>query len=286
MKRLSVLMPAWNAGGTIATSVESALADDPRIEVVVVDDASTDDTRVVVAMLQERHPRRIVLETLQRNGGPSVARSRALELASGDWVGLLDADDLWLPGRLARLEPRMEESDVVSDSLLVREDGHADRIIPAAIPAEEIRSLDLALLVRLDLGYLQPLVRRSFLQDNGIGWGTHRHSEDFLLAWRILRAGARWSHVQSPGYVYIRTATSLTGQRRKGLEQGVSVLASLLDDLPEDPLVKQELHRRIRIKSDLLALEDLREHPGPRNLARAVPSFLRLARIRILGDRA
>ena len=286
MKRLSVLMPAWNAGGTIAKSVESALADDPRIEVVVVDDASTDNTREVVAMLQEQHPQRIVMETLQRNGGPSVARNRALELASGDWVGLLDADDLWLPGRLARLEPRMEPSDVVSDALLVREAGHAERIIPAAIPSTEVRSLDLVLLVRLDLGYLQPLMRRSFLQDNGIGWGTHRHSEDFLLAWKILRSGARWSHVQIPGYVYIRTAASLTGQRRKGLEQGVSVLESLLADFPEDPLVKKELHRRIRIKSDLLALEDLRDLPGPRSFARAVPSFLRLALVRILGARA
>lgn len=286
MRRLSVLMPAWNAGGTIAKSVESALADDPRIEVVVVDDASTDDTREVVSMLQQRHPQRILLETLEHNSGPSVARSRALELASGDWVGLLDADDLWLSGRLARLEPRMEPSDVVSDALLVREAGHADRIIPAAIPSTEVRSLDLALLVRLDLGYLQPLMRRSFLQANGIGWGTHRHSEDFLLAWKILRSGARWSHVQTPGYVYIRTATSLTGQRRKGLEQGVSVLESLLEDLPEDPNVKHQLQRRIRIKSDLLALEDLRDLPGPGSLARAVPSFVRLAWIRILGERA
>lgn len=280
MKRISVLVPAWNAAGTIAPSVQSALDDDPRIEVVVVDDASTDDTSAVVRSLQERHPGRILHDVLARNSGPAAARNRALEMATGNWIALLDSDDLWIPGRVARLEPLLAQADVVSDALEVRE-GQQCRIIPR-LPRSSQLVLDRLLLVQRDLGYLQPFMRSDFLKTHGISWNAGlRHSEDFLLSWRLLGQGARWLHLQEPGYVYIRNGASLTGQRRKGLQQGMELIERLLPEVSSDARLRDALGVRHAIKSDLLVLEDAREHPSASTLLRALPSLLRLANRRI-----
>lgn len=280
MKRLSILMPAWNAAGSIVASVESALQDDPRVEVVVVDDASTDDTSAVVRSLQERHPGRILHDVLPRNSGPAAARNRALELATGDWVALLDSDDLWMRGRIARLEPLLPEADVVSDALEVRDGPH--RKINPLLPRSCRLMLDRLRLVQGDLGYLKPFMRSEFLKAHGISWNADlRHSEDFLIAWRLLGQGARWFHVQEPGYVYIRSDSSLTSRRREGLKQGMELIERLLPEVSTDIRLRDALQIRHAIKLDLLVLEDARDHRSMATLLRAIPSLVRLAIRRI-----
>lgn len=101
--RLSVLVPTWNAEKTVERALESVLTESTiPLEVVVVDDASTDGTADIVAALAERDPR-IVLLRLRVNGGVSNARNRGLEIVRGRWVAFLDADDLLLPGALGAL---------------------------------------------------------------------------------------------------------------------------------------------------------------------------------------
>lgn len=276
MKRLSVLMPAWNAATTISGSIESALADDDRIEVIVVDDASDDETPGVVASLQARYPDRIRYERLERNCGPSAARNRALEIASGDWVALLDSDDLWMRGRVARLEPLLADADVVSDALEVHTGTHRSLIPP--FPRASTTLLDRELLVKRDLGYLQPLLKKEFLSHRKLCWDSaFRHSEDFLLAWEILGARARWLHLQEPGYIYVRSPNSLTSQRRRGLLQGLEVVQSLLQSGALAPGLRSTLHGLARVKLDLLALENFREHPGLFSAIACAGPLLRLA---------
>src|SRR5690606_36649913 len=66
-----------------------------ELELIVVDDGSTDDTADAVAQFGE--PVRLVRQV---NSGPAAARNRALSLAQGDYIAFLDSDDLWLPGKL------------------------------------------------------------------------------------------------------------------------------------------------------------------------------------------
>ncbi len=98
--RLSILVPTWNAATTVERALDSVLAERViPLEVVVVDDASTDGTADLVAAIAERDPR-VVLLRLPANGGVSNARNRGLELVRGEWLAFLDADDLLLPGAL------------------------------------------------------------------------------------------------------------------------------------------------------------------------------------------
>lgn len=90
-------MPAYNSGTTIDDAITSALNQDhEQLEVIVVDDGSSDDT---VARASSHGSRVRVIR--QRNAGPQAARNRALQEARGEYVAFLDSDDLWLPGKLS-----------------------------------------------------------------------------------------------------------------------------------------------------------------------------------------
>src|SRR5579871_1049871 len=95
MDRVSVVMPTYNARACIAATIDNLDAQTyPDIELIVVDDASSDDTVAVLRRkLQEsfRHAWRIV--ELNRNHGPSGARNIGIVEASGTWVQFLDSDD-------------------------------------------------------------------------------------------------------------------------------------------------------------------------------------------------
>lgn len=118
---LSVVIPTWNRARLVCEAVESALAQSPdegSVEVVVVDDGSTDGTRDV--LIRRFGPRVRVLRTEGRRG-PGAARNRGIGESSGELIGFLDSDDLWLPGKLdaeLRVLAEFPEAEaVVSDSV-------------------------------------------------------------------------------------------------------------------------------------------------------------------------
>jgi glycosyltransferase involved in cell wall biosynthesis len=96
--RVSIMMPAYNAGLYIEQAIESVLAQSyPHWELIVVNDGSTDQTGEIAARYQDER----ILLIEQANGGESVARNRALDQMTGEFVAFLDADDMWLPHHLA-----------------------------------------------------------------------------------------------------------------------------------------------------------------------------------------
>ncbi|MFL5675945.1 MAG: glycosyltransferase family 2 protein [Chloroflexota bacterium] len=110
--RVSVLVPSWNAAATIHRSLESLLAEcDVPFECIVIDDASADGTLDVVHELAERDDRVVVL-ALPTNAGVSNARNRGLDVARGEWIAFLDADDRLFPGALAALMRPTADPDV------------------------------------------------------------------------------------------------------------------------------------------------------------------------------
>ncbi|MGE0704979.1 MAG: glycosyltransferase family 2 protein [Vicinamibacterales bacterium] len=95
---VSILIPAYNAERWLESTIQSALAQTwPSVEVIVVDDGSTDSTLAVARSL--RSP--LVKVVTQRNQGAPAARNRALEHAQGDYVQWLDADDLLAPAKIS-----------------------------------------------------------------------------------------------------------------------------------------------------------------------------------------
>jgi glycosyltransferase involved in cell wall biosynthesis len=98
---VSVIVPAFNAEVTIGETVRSALAQThDEIEIIVVDDGSSDATAARVAETADGDPRVILIR--QARGGVGAARNAGIAAARGDYVAPLDADDLWHPDKLAR----------------------------------------------------------------------------------------------------------------------------------------------------------------------------------------
>jgi glycosyltransferase involved in cell wall biosynthesis len=118
---VSVVIPAYNRAGTILRAIRSVQEQTfPDWELLVVDDASTDNTCGVVETLKD--PRIRILRQ-SANGGPGVARQRGLDAAAGEFVAFLDSDDEWLPEKIAR---QIESNaPVVSCGYLVRQ-GHEE----------------------------------------------------------------------------------------------------------------------------------------------------------------
>jgi hypothetical protein len=98
---VSVIVPAYNAASTVQETLRSVLAQTcARIEVIVVDDGSTDDTATAVANVAVQDAR-VRLER-QAQSGVAAARNRAIRCASGEFIAPMDADDVWHPTKLER----------------------------------------------------------------------------------------------------------------------------------------------------------------------------------------
>lgn len=107
---VSVIMPAYNAARTVIEAVNSALHQThPHIEVIIVDDGSTDETLPIMRGRYGKDARVQIVQ--QANGGPASARNHALRLAQGEWVQFLDSDDRLHPQKVARSLERAAEID-------------------------------------------------------------------------------------------------------------------------------------------------------------------------------
>ena len=97
---ISVIMPCYNAEATLLQAVDSALvqADDVPLEIITVDDCSTDGTSDMLARLEEEG--KVVLLSNTSSLGAGGSRNRAVRAARGSYVAFLDADDAWAPGKL------------------------------------------------------------------------------------------------------------------------------------------------------------------------------------------
>jgi succinoglycan biosynthesis protein ExoO len=223
---VSVIVAAWKAAGFVDKAIASALSSTGvRVEVIVVDDASPDGTAEVLRRLAAAD-RRVIADRLAVNSGPSVARNRAIELASGRYVAVLDADDGVTPDRLARLVGLADASgaDIVIDNMT--EVDEAGRRLGPFLKSEGFagaRDIDLAVWVALNhpmksndcLGYLKPLIRRSTLVETGVRYDPAlRNSEDYYFVAQLLASGGWMTYTPEAGYLYRRSASS-TSHRLK-----------------------------------------------------------------------
>lgn len=104
---VSVIMPSYNTAKFIEETVRSVLEQTyTNLELLIVDDCSTDNTDEVVASFRDK---RIRYLKNKENSGAAVSRNRALRAAKGRWIAFLDSDDLWKPQKLEKQIRFMEE---------------------------------------------------------------------------------------------------------------------------------------------------------------------------------
>lgn len=215
---VSIVVAAYRAAALLPTSIASAHAQKPDCEIVVVDDASHDETPSVMANYPE-----VKFLTLPQNGGPSVARNAGFAAASGDWLVVLDADDDMVPGRIARMVELAVETgaDAVLGNLLrVDETGapiddgpffDASTTGKAALSLEDYVAQNQLERNETSTGYLKPMFRRAFLEQHRIEYDPLlRNSEDYHIILEIIAAGGRVVIAPEPDYLYRVAAGSIS----------------------------------------------------------------------------
>ena len=216
---VSVIMANHNRAAYLADAIASVRQQSMvELELIVSDDASTDDSARIVeeAIAADQ---RIRLVRSAQNSGPAAARNKALAVARGDWIAVMDSDDLMHSDRLRRLvaAAQREGADIVADDLVEFDSTHSSARLLTGNWAREPFWVDIRDYLRLNmfygsgpaLGYLKPLFRRSACFDPPVRYDeTLRIGEDFDLVLRLLHAGKKFRVYPSALYFYRKHAAS------------------------------------------------------------------------------
>lgn len=137
MPLVSIITPTYNSERFVAETIRSVLAQTyANWELLIVDDASSDETVSIVQQFAKQDDR-IKLHTLQTNSGAAIARNTAIEMASGDYIAFLDADDLWKAEKLEKQIAFMQKNDIAvsfSSYELMDEAGNSLQKMIKALP--------------------------------------------------------------------------------------------------------------------------------------------------------
>ena len=111
---ISVIIPTYNACKTIKRCIQSVIDTGyTPLEIIIADDASTDDTSLVVESIIKTKPNKVLLVQLGKNGGPARARNFGAEKATYDYLFFLDSDTEMLPDALCKFYKRISDADAV-----------------------------------------------------------------------------------------------------------------------------------------------------------------------------
>ncbi|NET73661.1 MAG: glycosyltransferase family 2 protein [Sphaerospermopsis sp. SIO1G2] len=224
MKRpeVSVIIPSYNTEKYLAKAINSVLKqtfDD--LEVIIVDDGSTDGTVTVAKSFSDP---RVKVFVNSENLGAAATRNRAIEEATGRWIAVLDSDDWYARERLEKLIQiaYSENLDIIADDLYLIKEGEDDPwstlIQESGESISSIKHIDPVYFVETDvygekglhLGLSKPLFKREFLIKNQIQYDPSiRMGQDFWLLLTCLVKGARFFLVPEPYYFYLSRPGSL-----------------------------------------------------------------------------
>jgi succinoglycan biosynthesis protein ExoO len=266
--RATIVIPTFDADATLERAVRSALDQSLRdIEIIIVDDASRDSSwRLIESLLREDSRIRAVRN--KRNLGKPVGMNRAIALARGEWLAVLDADDWFDPDRLANLIAAGERHgvDMVADNQVFH-DGPANKAVGTAWPPGEcmwelifddfLTGSDA--YETFNLGMLKPVMRMDFIRRTALGYEeTARHGQDFFHLLQFFLYGGRAVISDTPSYYYtqpfgaVSRQWSHAGRRRYDFMTAYTInrryLADAADILTPSQTVRLK-SRNARLKS-------------------------------------
>ncbi|NNU27897.1 glycosyltransferase [Isoptericola sediminis] len=260
--QVSVVVPARDAGGHLPDALGSLRRqglDLDQVEVVVVDDGSTDDTGDVLDAAAATFPalRRLHHPTPR---GVSAARNRGIAASTGRWITFLDPDDWYFPGHLAAMVRAAEQHDVdflVCDQ--VQAHGTGRRLVRAPEPRRHValdpRTGIMPTNRSTMVNYVQVSSRMLARRVVDAGLAVFDESlptaEDREWAWRLLLGTRSYAVVDAPGYVYRRAVdgslTDIGDARQLGFLEAYD---AVLDQLRDQDLTRYEP----KVARDLLAV--------------------------------
>jgi glycosyltransferase involved in cell wall biosynthesis len=243
---VSVIVPARDAGPTVVDTLESVRRQTVTdLEVIVIDDGSTDDTVARVARVTDP---RITVASFPA-AGPSTARNRGMARARGAYLSFLDADDLWTPDKLElQLEALRRRADAGVAYSWTCEIDSAGRPLGRQPPVRHEGDVHAPMLLGFFLGSgSNALLRRAVIETVGEFDPGLLGVEDWEY---FLRAAARWPFVVVPRYqiLYRQWPHSLSSRVEVMREQSLQVVERAFASAPAHlqglkPLTLARIHR-------------------------------------------
>lgn len=228
MPRVSVIMPAYNVDRYIEEAIESVLSQVMTDwELIVVDDGSTDSTFDILDKLA--HPRIFIIR--QKNQGPATARNAGLDMAQGEYIAFLDADDLYLNSALADLVEYLDghlNFDVVySDGIICDQDKHplmrlseqrpgfyTGRILEHVVLSSDVIAVPIC-----------TLTRRAIIKANGLRFDKDLNGMEDSFFWIQTARYARFGYLDKITCMYRVHQTNISRTTGRIARRKIQILA-------------------------------------------------------------
>jgi glycosyltransferase involved in cell wall biosynthesis len=262
--QVSVVIPTFNCADYLVQALQTVLAQSYQdFEIIVVDDASTDNTEAAVSVMVEHSGifKNRIHCVRQDRAGPSVARNRGILLAQGEMIAFLDADDLWRPAKLARQVDYMNQHPeavlVYTDFTRGSQPGTNDQSRLQAFKPRDAADAFHGLLDENFIATSSVLIRREAFARTGLFDPTLRGSEDLDLWLRLARTGP--FGMVDEILVDVRQHAGNTTRTTDFAREQIRAARIMLTRWGDDPAAARLIRRRLGICSwDLAFAEQTR----------------------------
>lgn len=250
---ISIVVPAYNIGSELGRCLDSILNQTySNIEIIIVDDGSTDDTGKVIDSYAERDPR--IKAIHKENGGVSSARLAGVRAACGDWIGFADGDDLLEPDMYERLLDNALKSGADISHCgykMVFPSGRIDFYYNTgdfAVQNKKEALSDLLFGDKVEPGLWNKLYKKSLFKDT-IADDTIpldiKINEDLLMNYFLFKKAEISVYEDFCPYNYmLRKGSAATAKKRIHITDPIRVLCMIRDDACEDRAIYQVAYSR------------------------------------------
>lgn len=250
---VSVVMPAYNAEKTIREAIDSVLDQSySELEVVIVDDASTDGTAQLVRSYEDP---RVRLFSLKENAGEGAARDSAISHSRGRWLAVIDADDAWAQDRLEKLmalQAEQPEESLVIDNIMrcIEVEGSLEPwqpIIRRLSGSSEAQMYKLEDYLNEFSYLIKPLIPRGTIERLDLRHSEASYGADAQFFIRLLKeTPLNIVHLDEPLYFYRMNPVAMSAASETPVKMK-NMLEGLLAELDFSGGERSAIQRKIRI---------------------------------------
>ena len=211
---ISIVMPIYNAESTLKRSIDSVLKQsNPSWELICVDDGSEDNSLSILKDYAKRDVRIKVFH--KENSGPGLSRNYAMEKCSGDYIGYLDADDIWNEECVDKLIKMIENYN--ADVIVLRTIICANGQVKDAFNINQFKNLSNNDIVSCMMSGILPwgqekVIRASIIRDNNLTYSDDEVGEEAIFSFEVMRRASIIEFIDYPMYYYYAS----NGQHKKG----------------------------------------------------------------------
>lgn len=274
---VSIIIPAWNAEKYVKEAVDSALNQThENIEVIVVDDGSTDSTKNILDSFIKNKRIKYFYQT---NKGLAGARDTGILSAKGDYIAFLDSDDVFLPQKITKQIQSLEDNSDFGVSycdLLHFTDEEPRRFFHHRYHYPSGQLFE-ALLKKQFINPLSVVIRRSVLDKFGLFDEKLRRSEDWELWLRLARAGVKFLYLNEIlAHYRIRSIGNLSSieSEPEMKEKNLEIFTKIKNQLTPNEVGKYKFEKILKKLRNKLALSYLMVGAKKRALQSSPSAFL------------